>query len=253
MHAPGAPEEVAAARALLLRGFRILDRHGLGARIAGHLTLRHPARDAFWTHRFGLAYDEVGPDDLVLADLDLRVLEGAGPVNPTLHIHAQIYRARPEVRSVVHTHGTNIVALSATDAEFAACSQMAGIFVDDIAGFDEQDLIVLDAGAGATMAAALGHRSALLLRNHGSLVVGASLPEAVLKTLVLEEAAEVQLKAMATGRMRPMGRAAAEQVRRFVLSPGIVAAYWNHEVRHLGAGPPARGEEESAWRTPTTG
>ena len=183
-------ESVATAQRRLVQAFQILARYGLGARVAGHLTLRHPEREAFWTHRFGLGFDEVGLDDLVLTDFELATADGR-TINPTMHIHAQIYRARPEVKAITHTHGANITALSATEqAAFVACSQMAGIFVGDIASFDEDELIVLDAQPGKAIAHALGARTALILRNHGSLVVGSSLPEALLKTLVLEEAAE---------------------------------------------------------------
>ena len=167
-------------------------------------------------------------------DLDLGPRGHAAPINPTMHIHAQIYAARPDVGAVAHTHGPAVVALSATGAEFAACTQMAGIFHGEIDNFDEAELIVLSAAEGAKMAAALGERSALILKNHGSLVVGASLEEVVLKTIVLEEAAAAQLSAMAAGHVSGLSAAAAAQVRRFVLSPPIVQRYWDYEVRRLG-------------------
>lgn len=226
--APGEAE----ARHKLVQGFRILDRYGLSSKIAGHLTARHPMRDAFWTHRFDLGFGEVGDTDLVLADFDL-VTAGNVPINPTLHIHAQIYRARSDVRAIAHTHGENVVALSATGVEFAACSQMAAIFHDDVRTYEEDDLIVLTAEQGVGMATALGPLSALILRHHGSLVAAASIEETVMRTLVLEEGAAAQLKAMATGRWQPLGKAAAAQVKRFVLSPEIVERYWRYEVRML--------------------
>ena len=223
----------AEARAALLHGFRILASYGLGARIAGHLTRRHPTRPAFWTHRFGLGFEEVGEHDLVLADFNLVVLEGEGPINPTMHIHAAIYRARPDVHAVSHTHGPHVVALSATESEFAACSQMAGLFHGRIASFDESNLIVLSGSQGDAMAAALGQGSALILRNHGCLVAAGSVAEVVLQTITLEEAAEAQLRAMAAGRMRGMAADAAAQVRDFVLQPAIIGRYWEYEVRRL--------------------
>lgn len=215
----------------LLAGFAILHRHGLGARIAGHLTHRDDTREGFWTHRFGLGFHEVGRDALVLADFELNRLAGQGGINPTLHIHAAIYRARPDIRAIAHTHGVNVATLSATDAEFVPCSQMAGLFQDDICVVDEADLIVLDASAGAAMAQALGPRAAVILRNHGCLVVGPDMPTTVLRTLALEEACEVQLRAMATGRMQGMSAEAARQVKSFVMRPEIIRAYWDYECR----------------------
>lgn len=221
------------ARDDLLAGFAILHRHGLGARIAGHLTYRDETREGFWTHRFGLGFHEVGPDDLVLADWQLNTMEGQGGINPTLHIHAEIYRARPDVGAIAHTHGVHVATLASTDMDFVPCSQMGGLFQDDICTVDEADLIVLDASAGAAMAQALGPRAAVILRNHGCLVVGADMPTTVLRTLALEEACEVQLRAMATGRMQGMDATAARQVKSFVMQPDIVRAYWDYECRQV--------------------
>ena len=220
---------------VLVDGFHVLARYGLGARVAGHLTARMPGGDGFWTHRFGLGFEEIGAGDLLACNLDLSPRGEAGPINPTMHIHAQIYGARPDVMAIAHTHGPGIVALSATGSEFVPCSQMAGVFGGgDIATFDEADLIVLTPEGGGVMAEALGARSALILKNHGSLVVGGSVPEAVLKTIILEEAAEAQLKAMAAGRVSGLNPAAAAQVKRFVTSPAITGHYWQYEVRRLG-------------------
>jgi L-fuculose-phosphate aldolase len=229
----------AEARCKLVQGFHILDRYGLSSKIAGHLTARHPTRDAFWTHRFDLGFAEVGVEDLVLADFDLTV-DGDATINPTLHIHAQIYRARPDVRAIVHTHGENVVALSATGVEFAPCSQMSAIFHDDVRTYEEENLIVLTAEQGRGMAAALGPLSTLILRHHGSLVAAASIEEAVLRTMALEDAAAIQLKAMAAGRWQPLSAGAAAQVKQFVLSPEIVDRYWSYETRMLASvGPSA--------------
>ncbi len=224
----------ARAKAALVDGFHILARYGLGARVAGHLTARIPGGAGFWTHRFGLGFEEIQLADLVACNLDLSAREGGAPINPTMHIHAQIYLARPDVGAIVHTHGPAVVALSATGAAFVPCSQMAGIFHDDIATFDEDELIVLAPEEGAQMAAALAGRSSLILKNHGCLVTGATLEQAVLRTIVLEEAAEVQLRAMAAGGASGLNAAASAQVKRFVLSPAIVEHYWNYEVRRLG-------------------
>lgn len=228
---------VAEARHRQVLAFRVLDRYGLGGKVAGHLTQRHPGGDAFWTHRFDLGFGEVTEADLVLVDLGLGVREGDAEINPTLHIHAQIYARRPEVGAIVHTHGENVVALSATGAAFVPCSQMAGIFHDAVATYVEEDLIVLTAAQGGHMAEALGGRSALILKNHGSLVVAPTLEEAVLRTLVLEDAAAVQLKAMAAaGAAQPLGPDAADQVKRFILTPNIIDRYWRYEVRRLAGG-----------------
>ena len=96
------PADVAAARlrADLVCAFHVLDLDGQGSGIGGHVTARVPGTESFLCHGFGLAFDEVGIDDLVHASFALERLAGRGKVNPTLTFHTAIYRARPDVGCV---------------------------------------------------------------------------------------------------------------------------------------------------------
>lgn len=108
----------------LVLGCHILERAGQGSGIAGHLTARLPGDQSFWSYQWHQAFEEVGYDDIIEADFELKTITGKGRVNPTLHIHTQIYAARPDVRCIVHTHGPNAVALGVTgnnlEADLAA-------------------------------------------------------------------------------------------------------------------------------------
>ena len=81
--------------------------------------------------RLGLAFDEVGPDDLLHVSFALERLAGGGKVNPTLTFHSEIYRARPDVGCVVHTHADHLVAPTATGTRFELVTQLAAILHDD--------------------------------------------------------------------------------------------------------------------------
>src|SRR5579885_158218 len=81
----------------LLHAYHILDADGQSSGIAGHLTARRPGERTFWSHRWGLGFDEVTAGDLIEADFSLSTVRGEGRVNPTLNIHTQIYEARPDV------------------------------------------------------------------------------------------------------------------------------------------------------------
>jgi len=165
---------LAALKRDLLFAYHILDADGQSSGIAGHLTARLPGARTFWSHRWGLGFDEVTADDLIEADFELATISGEGRVNPTLNIHTQIYEARPDIGCIIHTHGKNALALGATGATLEPVTQTGAFFYDDIALLDEYEGVVLGKDEGDTIAAALGPRRGVLLKNHGALVVGSS-------------------------------------------------------------------------------
>lgn len=217
----------------LLHAYHILDADGQSSGIAGHLTARLPGARTFWSHRFGLGFEEVTSADLIEADFDLKTVTGEGKVNPTLNIHTQIYEVRPDVTCVIHTHGRNGLALGACGTTLEPVVQSGALFYDDIAFLDEYEGIVLGKSEGDTIAEALGGRRGVLLKNHGALVVGPSVRAACIAALMLEFAAEVQLKAMAAGTLSPLPRAAALQAKQFLLSPAVMDQRWAHQCRRV--------------------
>ena len=223
----------AALRDDLLHAYHILDADGQSSGIAGHLTARLPGADRFWSHRWGVGFDEVRGDGLIEAEFDLNTRRGEGRVNPTLHIHTRIYRARPDVTCIVHTHGKAGVALGCTGAVLAPITQTGTIFHDDIALFDEFHGIVLGTDEGDAIAAALGPRRGLLLKNHGALVVGASVAEACIGMVVLEWAADVQLRAAAAGPLQCLDAAAAAQSKAFLLDAANLGLRWDFTKRKI--------------------
>ncbi|WP_431283471.1 class II aldolase/adducin family protein [Humitalea sp. 24SJ18S-53] len=231
----------AALRDDLLHAYHILDADGQASGIAGHLTARLPGADRFWSHRWGVGFDEVRADGLIEADFDLKTLRGEGRVNPTLHIHTRIYRTRPDVTCIIHTHGKAGVALGCTGMVLEPITQTGAIFCDDIALFDEFHGIVLDTNEGDAIAAALGPRRGLLLKNHGALVVGASVAEACIGMTVLEWAADVQLRAAAAGPLQRLDVAAAAQSKKFLLDADNLGLRWAFLKRKIGRSRPFLG------------
>ena len=219
-------EELRALLRELVTGYHVLDQDGQASGVAGHLSARSPGAQKFWSHRFGLTFSEIGAEELLEADFELNVLSGTPPINPTMHIHTRIYLARPDVNVIVHTHGRNVLALSAIGAELEMCTQPAALFFEDIAYLDEYEGAALDKGEGETIAAALGGNSAIILRNHGQLVVGSSVGEAVFRAVRLEAVAGLQLAAMASGKLRRMPEAAIRQVQNFQNS-GVTQLQWD--------------------------
>jgi L-fuculose-phosphate aldolase len=241
--AAAAPASIALAklRADLLCAFHVLDLDGQGSGLGGHVTARVPGTETFLCHGWGLAFDEVGADDLLHVNFALERLAGRGKVNPTLTFHSQIYRARPDVGCVVHTHADHVVALTASGAPFELVTQLAAILHDDWAFLDEYDGLVLDASEGEVLARALGPRRALILKNHGLISVGAAIGEAVIGAVVMEACARVQLTAMrGGGALSPLPPAGAAAAKRFLTTDANTLDRWNMLKRRAQRARPDR-------------
>ena len=182
----------------------ILDAAGQGDLTRGHVSVRVPG-DAlhFYMKPHSQGLDEITPDNIVLCNLDGEKVGGSGRRHSEVYIHSEIYKARADVHSVIHTHPTHAVALSATGAPLLPISQPSVAFIDGqglgVPVFDAAIDLIRNPALGAGVAAALGRAKAVLLRNHGAAIVGASLDEATVLALMLETACQIQLLATAGG------------------------------------------------------
>ena len=218
-------------RATLLTGFHVLDEEGQNSGIAGHLTARVPGQERLLGHGYGLAFDEVRPETIHEADFALQVA-GPGRVSPSLAFHVAIYRARPDVGAIVHTHGRHAIALGAAGARFVPVYQSALMLWDRVRPYDHYDGIVESDDVGQRMAAALGDGKVLALRNHGIVAAGANVAEAVCAAVIYEENCAIQLMALAAGgRVEGLPEAEAAEARDFLASPRVVAMRWQQLAR----------------------
>jgi ribulose-5-phosphate 4-epimerase/fuculose-1-phosphate aldolase len=175
---------------------RILAAEGQGDNIFGHVSARTPGSDRFWMKPSGLGLDEIQPDDLLLLDDAGEVLAGRHPRHDEFPIHAEVFRARPDVMCVVHTHPPYSVAFGARGGRLRPVSHEANFFwPHGVPVFDRFTDLVKTSEQGRLLAAALGQGTALFLRNHGIVVAHVSVEEAVWAALSLERAAQVQLLA----------------------------------------------------------
>lgn len=210
----------------LVYAFQILAMDGQGSGISGHLTARLPGTRRFWTIPYGHGFEEAAADELIECDFDLRTVTGSARCNPTLNIHTEIYEARPDVDCILHTHSEASLALGIVGSNLEPVTQSGALFFEDIVLFDEFEGIVLDKKEGASIASRLGRHRAILLRNHGSIVVGASIPETTIAATVLEFAARVQLQAMSAGTPKHLPAAEARQTKAFLQRTDVVDLRW---------------------------
>ena len=112
---------------------RILAAEGHESALAGQITARGERPGTYWMLSFGLGFDEARASNLVLVDDDLNLLEGDGMVNPSNRFHLWIYRRRPDVNAIVHTHPPYCSALSMTGQPLVASHMDTAMFYDDCA------------------------------------------------------------------------------------------------------------------------
>lgn len=186
----------------LAGALRLFAQYGYEDGVSGHITARDPGyADCFWVNPFGAPLAELGAGDLILVNGDGQVVEGRHHVNQAAFaVHAQVHRARPGVVGVAHSHSLHGRALSALGELLEPITQEACAFYEDHALYDSYTGVVVDEEEGRRIAAALGDRKAVILRNHGLLTVGDSVDAAAWWFLTMERSCQVQLAARAAGK-----------------------------------------------------
>ncbi|WP_328887518.1 class II aldolase/adducin family protein [Streptomyces sp. NBC_00316] len=195
-------EERAYRKERLAGALRLFGAYGYEDGVSGHITVRDPEfTTCFWVNPFGVPFDGLRPDELILVNGEGQVVEGRHHVNQAAFtVHAQVHRARPDVVAVVHTHSLHGRALSALGEFIEPITQESCAFYEDHAVYQAYTGVVVDEEEGRRIAAALGARKAIILRNHGLLTVGDSVDAAAWWFLTMERSCQVQLTARAAGK-----------------------------------------------------
>lgn len=195
--------EIRQTRIDLAACFRMAARLGMGEGICNHFSFVLPGhQDLFLVNPYGLAFAEVTASSPLICDFHGRVVAGEGqPEATAFFIHAQLHRLNPRATAAFHTHMPHATALCMLEGQpFAWAGQTSLKFYERLAVDEDYNGLALDATEGERIARAAGTADVLMLKNHGPLVLGPSIAEAWDDLYYLERAAEVQLKAMASGR-----------------------------------------------------
>jgi L-fuculose-phosphate aldolase len=210
---------------------RILADEGHESGLAGQVTAAGEKPGTWWTLKFGLGFEEAAGDRMVLVDDDLQPLTG-GRANPGVRFHVWIYRHRPDVKAIVHTHAPYASALAATGKPLKTI-HMDSAMLHGTAHLPEWPGVPVADDEGRIISDALGSAKTILLANHGLLATGSSIEEATYLAVFFERAARMQLRAMAAGGYREVRPELAEEARAFLLQPSIVRgtfAYWARRI-----------------------
>ncbi|MFA7556145.1 MAG: aldolase [Spongiibacteraceae bacterium] len=195
---------------------RILYEKGHDSGLAGQITCRGDDRKTFITQRLGLGFDEISADNLMTVDEDLQPLDGEGMANPANRFHTWVYKERPEVNCIIHTHPTYIAALSMLEVPLIVSQMDTSSLYDDCAFLCDWPGVPVGNEEGISIAKALGSKRSILLAHHGQLVVGQTIEEACNLAILIERAAKLQLLAMSAGKIKPLPVALAREAHDWV-------------------------------------
>jgi ribulose-5-phosphate 4-epimerase/fuculose-1-phosphate aldolase len=211
------PARIAAAeweaRVQLAAAYRILAHLGWQELIYNHLSLRVPGEDGhFLINPFGLHYSEVTASNLVKVDGAGRTVGTSDwPINPAgFTFHGAIHQRLPDAHCVMHVHTTATMAVCCLEEGLSWSNFYAAQLWGQVAYHDFEGITVhLD--EGERILASSGGRPVLLLRNHGPVVMGRTVPEAFSRLWLVQRACEVQLASMSMGRVREIPVAVREK------------------------------------------
>ncbi len=185
----------------LTAAYHLAGKFGWTDLIYTHFTACIPDQEGcFLINPFGLHFHEVTPDNLIKVDFDGNILSDTTyEINPAGSvIHGATHAARPDVACVLHLHTANGVAVSSVRDGLLPISQHALHLYGDIAYHDYEGIAMREEEK-VTIVRDLGMKKVMLLRNHGTLIAGATVPEAFMLAYMLEKAAEMQIKTLAQG------------------------------------------------------
>lgn len=211
MHIPSLKAVVSAEewqlRVDLAAAYRLVAAYGWSDLVFTHISARIPGPEhAFLINPYGLLFEEITASSLVLIDQQCRKLRDSPfPVNPAgFTIHSCIHEVRDDAGCVLHTHSRAGVAVSAQKAGLLPLSQQSTIILPSLAYHDYEG-IALHAEEKPRLQANLGGATYMILRNHGLLTVGRTIPDAFLAMYFLEAACRIQIDAQAGGELNLIG------------------------------------------------
>lgn len=203
MNKPSAMSQIEwQSRCELAALYRLVAYYRMTDLIDTHITLRVPGPQRnFLINRYGVAFEKMRASDLVLIDLEGKVVDGqhAGHVNAAgFVIHSAIHEARPDLHCIIHTHTAAGMAVAAQRDGLLPLTQHALKFYGNLA-YHTYEGIALSMQERERLVADLGSHKAMILRNHGLLAAGGSVAAAFHEIYFLERACQAQIQAMSAG------------------------------------------------------
>lgn len=207
-----------AARLQLAAAYRIFDMLGWTEMIYNHITVRLPdsvtgGAKQFLINPFGLHYREVTASNLLKIDIQGNKLDADNPwpVNPAgFTIHAAIHEHVDGAHCVMHTHTTNGLAVACTEGGLAQ-NNFYSAQLHDLVAYHDFEGITVHAEEAPRLLKSMGNKPLLILRNHGLLATGPTLPLAFVRLWTLQRACDIQVAQAALGKAIPIPEVVAKK------------------------------------------
>ncbi|MDP9082546.1 MAG: class II aldolase/adducin family protein [Pseudomonadota bacterium] len=186
----------------------------------GHISVRSARNPSHFFLSRSRAPGLVTRADILEFDADSNPIDPRGePLYGERFIHGEIFRARADVQSVVHSHSPAVIAFGVTPVPLRPVLHMAGFLpqsvpvfeIRDVAGADN-DMLVRDTPLGAALARVLGNASVALMRGHGMVVVGPSVRHAVFRAIYTQLDAQIEIEALKLGPVEFLNAGEASKV-----------------------------------------
>ena len=207
----------------------------------GHVSIRHPE----YPDRYILSQSRA-PELVDLPDLMEYTLEGEPldqqdrPMYSERPIHGGAYEARPDVMAVVHNHSPAVLPFGVTGVPLRPMIHMAAVVGEPVPVWDIRDnftntsLLVTTMEQGRDLAATLGQNRAALMRGHGCVVVGASLKQAIMRSVYLQANARLLLQSLPLGEVNYLTTSEIELMAESLSRPSSIARAWEYWAARAG-------------------
>jgi L-ribulose-5-phosphate 4-epimerase len=211
----------------------ILAQEGQADMTLVHVSARVPGQDMIYMKPYALGLDEVKKEDIIVLDFEGNKLAGERRRHTEYPLHTEVYKSRPEVNCIVHTHPLYAVLLGATGGKLHPISHEGTLFLN-LPLFTDTTELIRTPEQGKAVALCLGNARALLLKNHGVVVVGKSIEEATVYAILLEKAAKVEI--LTRGDSMLSWSSEEESLRKVeqIYHARAIQNYWDYYARRAG-------------------
>jgi L-fuculose-phosphate aldolase len=223
----GMPQPTWNLREKMALGGRILASQGHGKTLSGQITCRGDD-GTMWTQRYGTMLEGITPEDFIKINAELDVVSGDGFPNLATRFHLHVYEKRPDLNCAIHTHSPYISALALTGVPLHIGHMDNMALYDDVAFLKDWPGVPFGNEEGEIISNALGSKNAALLAHHGLFAGGKNIEEAIYRAWFMEQAAEMQLRAMSASQTLPQTTPSiAKRAARWRITEGPVKAHFN--------------------------
>jgi L-fuculose-phosphate aldolase len=199
----------------------------------GHISVRLPDNPSlFFMKCHSLGLDEITAENILTIDLEGNVVAGTTRRHSEVYIHSEIFKVRPDVQCILHTHPLYSIVWSGGGRRLKAISQPAALFQNAIGIYKDTINLIRSKEMGAGVARDLGPHSVVMLKNHGIVTAAGTVEEVVIRTIMFENAAQIQMIMEAAGDTAPeFPRDDIEKLKHDISRPDQFEVNFDYLVR----------------------